>query len=423
MHILFLTHYFTPENNAPAARVHGMAREWARLGHRVTVLTGVPNVPAGVVYDGYRNRPFQIEWVDGVRTARVWTYLAANRGRVRRGLNYLSYMATAGAAGSLLGPRADIVIATSPQFFAGWAGVPVSRAHRAPFVLEIRDIWPDSITAVGALEEGPVIRTLGRLESALYRAADHIVTVGDGYRANMLRKGVPADKIDVVTNGVDVDLFRPREPDQALRARLGFSPDTFVITFAGTIGMASGLEVALGAARRLKDRGRDDIAFLLIGDGAVRAELESEARRRGLDNVVFTGLVPRPELPAYLASSDACLVHFRKRELFNTILPSKFFEDAAMERPILLGFEGEARAMLDEAGCGIAFEPSNEEELAAAAERLAAASADERRRLGAAGRRYVLERFDRRRLARDYLAILERVVARDTRRLCDRMPR
>ena len=148
MHILFLSHYFVPENNAPAARVHGLAKEWARLGLRVTVLTGAPNVPAGVVYEGYRNRLYQEEWIEGIRTARVWTYLAANRGRVRRGLNFLSYMAAAGTAGSALRPRADVVIATSPQFFAGWAGVPVSRAHGAPFVLEIRDIWPDSILSL-----------------------------------------------------------------------------------------------------------------------------------------------------------------------------------------------------------------------------------------------------------------------------------
>ncbi len=420
MHILFLSHYFVPENNAPAARVHALAREWTNLGHRVTVLTGAPNVPSGVVYEGYANRLFQQELVGDIRTARVWTYLAANRGRVRRGLNYLSYMATAGVAGCALRPRADVVIATSPQFFAGWAGLPVSHAHRAPFVLEIRDIWPDSITAVGALREGRAIRALGTLERKLYDAADHIVTVGDGYRQNMIRKGVPAAKIDVVTNGVDADLFTPRAPDAALLARLGLS-DRFVITFAGTIGMASGLEVALGAARRLKEQGRGDIAFLLVGDGAVRAELETAARSQGLDNVVFTGLVPRGELPAYLASSDACLVHFRKQKLFSTILPSKFFEDAAMAKPILLGFEGEALAMLEEADCGIAFEPGNGAELAEAILRLAA-DREAAARLGENGRRYVLERFDRRALAHDYLEILERVVAARQRKRRPRRP-
>jgi glycosyltransferase involved in cell wall biosynthesis len=411
VHILFLTHYFTPENNAPAARVHGMAREWARAGHRVTVLTCAPNVPAGVVYAGYRNKPYQEEWIDGIRTVRVWTWLAANKGRVRRGLNFLSYLAAAGAAGPLLRPRADVVVATSPQFFAGWAGWPVARAHGAPFVLEIRDIWPDSIVAVGALPDGRIIRTLGRLERALYDGADHIVAVGDGYRMNMIRKGVGPSKISVITNGVDVDLFEPREPDQELRARLGFTPETFVVTFAGTIGMASELDVVLQTARRLKAKGRDDIRFLLVGDGAQRAELEARARSERLDNVVFTGLVPRAELPAYLASSDACLAHFRKQELFQMILPNKFFEDAAMEKPILLGFEGEARTMLQEADCGIAFEPSNAAELAAAAQRLADTPAEERRRLGENGRRYVLEHFDRRRLAHDYLEVLERVRA------------
>ena len=412
MHILYLTHYFTPENNAPAARVHGMAREWARRGHRVTVLTCAPNVPSGVVYEGYENKLFQEEWIDGIRTVRVWTWLAADRGRVRRGLDYLSYLAAAGAAGPLLRPRADVVIATSPQFFAGWAGWPVARAHGAPFVLEIRDIWPDSIVAVGALEHGRIVRALGRLEHALYDGADHIVAVDDGYRMNMIRKGIGPSKISVVADGLDVELFEPREPDHGLRARLGFSPETFVITFAGTIGTASGLEVALGAARRLKAKGRDDIAFLLVGDGAVRSDLQEQARAEGLTNVVFAGLVPRTELPAYLASSDACLVHFRKDDPFGTILPSELLEDAAMERPILLGFEGDARAMLAEADCGVAFEPSSDEELAAAAERLAAAPAVERRRLGENGRRYVLERFDRRRLAHDYLEILERVRSR-----------
>jgi glycosyltransferase involved in cell wall biosynthesis len=388
-----------------------MAREWAREGHRVTVLTCAPNVPAGVVYEGYENKLYQEEWIDGVRTVRVWTWLAANKGRVRRGLNYLSYLAAAGATGPLIRPRADVVIATSPQFFAGWAGWPVARAHGAPFVLEIRDIWPDSIVAVGALSQGRIIKALGRLENALYQGADHIVAVGDGYRMNMIRKGIGPSRISVITNGVDVDLFEPREPDQELRARLGFKPETFVVTFAGTIGMASDLGVVLDAARLLRSRGRDDIAFLLVGDGAQREELELRAGAEGLDNVVFTGLVPRDELPAYLASSDACLAHFRKQELFQMILPNKFFEDAAMEKPILLGFEGEARAMLREADCGVAFEPSNEQELAAAAEQLAAASPEERRRLGENGRRYVLEHFDRRTLAHDYLEVLERVRA------------
>jgi glycosyltransferase involved in cell wall biosynthesis len=414
VHILFLSHYFVPENNAPAARVHAMSREWVRLGHRVTVLTGAPNVPAGVVYEGYRNRPLQQEWIDGVRVVRVWTYLAANRGRLRRGLNFLTYFGSATLAAPLV-RDVDLVVATSPQFFAGWAGAPAALSRRVPFVLEVRDLWPASITAVGALPPGRIVGALELLERALYRSADHIVAVGDGYRDQLVARGVPASKVDVITNGVDTDLFTPRPADPAVRARLGLPAEAFVVVFAGTIGMASGLDVALRAARRLKEAGRDDVRFLLVGDGAVRAELEASARAQGLDNVLFTGLVPRHELPDLLAAGDACLVHFRRDELFATILPSKLFEDAAMERPILLGFEGHARRLVEEAGCGIAFEPEDDAGLVAGIERLAA-DPDAARRMGENGRRYVLERYDRRELARRYLAVLERVRSEHGRR-------
>lgn len=407
MHILYLSHYFVPENNAPAARVHAMSREWVRLGHRVTVLTCAPNVPAGVVYEGYRNRPLQQEWIDGVRTVRVWTYLAANRGRVRRGLNFLSYLGSAALAAPLV-RDVDIVIATSPQLFAGWAGLPAARTHGAPFVLEIRDLLSAATTAVGALRPGRAVAALESVERVLYGRADHIVTVGEGYRDGLVARGVPAEKIDVITNGVDTELFTPRPADPAVRARFGLPGDAFVVVFAGTIGMASGLDVALRAARRLRDAGRDDVRFLLVGDGAVRADLEASARSQGLDNVVFTGLVPRPELPDILAASDACLVHFRRDELFSTILPSKFFEDAAMERPILLGFEGHARRLVDEAGCGVAFAPEDDAGLVSGIERLAADPAAARR-MGENGRRYVLAHFDRRELAHRYLDVLERV--------------
>jgi len=407
MHILFLSHYFVPENNAPAARVHALAREWTRQGHRVTVVTSAPNMPTGVVYDGYRNRLIQQEWIDGIRTVRVWTYLAANRGRLRRGFNFLSYLFTAGVAGALLRPRADVVIATSPQFFAGCAGLPVSRAHGAPFVLEIRDIWPASIVAVGALEDGRLVRALEKLERALYDAADHIVTVGAGYRQHLLDRGVPGAKIEVVTNGVDSALFVPQAPDEALRARLGLN-GKYVVTYAGTVGMAHGLTVVLRAGLRLREQGRDDIVFLVVGEGARRAELEQAVKDQGLDNVVFTGMVERAQLPVYLASSDACLVHMRDEALFSTVLPSKIFEDAAMEKPVLAGLRGEGADIIVAADCGILFAPDDDAALAAAVERLAD-DPEEGRRLGRNGRRFVLAHYDRRRLAHDYLAILERV--------------
>ncbi len=408
MKIVFLSHYFPPEGNAPATRVFEMCRRWVRTGHEVTVITGVPNVPNGVVYEGYRNRLRQEETIHGIRVVRVWTHLAPNKGTVRRILNYLSFMISATLAG-LFAPRPDVVIATSPQFFCGWAGVLVSRLRRLPFILEIRDIWPESIVTVGALRGRGLVALLEWLEKRMYAAARHIVTVGDGYRERLQEKGVPPERISVVTNGVDPATFFPREPDAALRERYGLA-GRFVCSYVGTIGMACGLDVVLRAAQRLKEKGRDSIRFLLVGDGAVRAELEQQARTAGLDEVVFAGLQPKPAIPAFLAVSDACLVHLHKRELFKTVLPSKILEAAAMEKPIILGVRGHAERLVREAGAGICIEPDNADELVAAVERLAS-DPELGKKMGRAGRDHVRQHFNPDVLAAEYLALIAAAAA------------
>jgi len=234
LRILFLTHYFPPEGNAPASRVHAFCRRWVRRETdrmAVTVITCAPNIPDGKVYDGYRNRISQREQVDGIDVIRVWTYLAPNAGTVRRILNFVSYMVSATISAVFI-RRPDVVIATSPQFFCGWAGVFVAWIRWAPFILEIRDIWPESIVAVGAMKQGRLLRVLEWLELRMYAAANHIVTVGDGYRRELLAKGVPDGKLTVITNGIDKELLQPREPDPMLLAR--FNPDgRFVCSYIG----------------------------------------------------------------------------------------------------------------------------------------------------------------------------------------------
>ena len=403
MNILFLSHYFPPEGNAPASRVHELCKRWVRAGHDVTVVTGVPNVPNGVPYPGYRNRLSQRETIDCIRVLRVWTFLAPNKGTVRRILNYLSFMFAAAMAG-LAARRPDVVVATSPQFFCGWAGVIVSRLRRLPLVLEIRDIWPESIVTVGAMKKGRAIRFLEWMERKMYAAARHIVTVGDGYREQLIAKGIPAGRITVITNGVDRDTFRPRQPDMELKQSFGLR-DSFVCSYIGTIGMACGLDIVLRAARILKERGRNDIRFLLVGDGAVREDLEKRARSEGLDNVVFAGLQPRSRIPSFLSMSDASLIHLAARPLFETVFPSKLLESFAMRRPIILGVRGYAARLLHDAGAGIGIEPENERELAAAVERLA----DDRalsERLGRSGLEYAEKHFSLDELASEYVRIL-----------------
>lgn len=416
MRILFFSHYFPPEGNAPASRTYENCRRWAAQGHEVTVVTCAPNCPEGVVYDGYRNRLIQREVVEGIDVRRVWTYIAANEGTVRRIANYVSYMLSA-VLHSCFIRRPDVVVATSPQFFSGWAGVLFKRLRRVPFVLEIRDIWPESIVAVGAMGNRRLISFLERLEADMYAAADRIVTVGDGYKRRLVEKGVPHTRIDVIMNGVSRDLFTPREPNEALKRRLGLA-DKFICSYTGTIGMACGLDVVLDAAEMLKARGMNDVAFLLVGDGASRRALETRAHERGLDNVVFTGRQPKEMMPDFLAISHVCFVHLRKTDLFTTVMPSKIFEAAGMAKPIINGVQGFAAEFISKSGAGVNIEP---EEAGRLVETIIELRADPERctRYGQAGRDYVLAHFDRDHLAADYLRILECVAKGDKQGPCE----
>jgi glycosyltransferase involved in cell wall biosynthesis len=407
MRILYLSHYFHPEGNAPAKRVYEMCRRWVRSGHEVTILTCAPNVPSGVVYDGYRNSWLRRETVEGIETIRVWTYLAANRGRGLRIVNYLSYMVLAVIAG-LRTQRPDLVIATTPQFFCGWAGVWVSRLRRLPFILEIRDIWPESIVAVGALGSPRLLRVIEYWERNMYRAATRIVTVGEGYQQQLEARGVESERIDVVHNGVDRKAFAGAGDGSQVRAEFGLG-DAFVVSYVGTIGMGSGLDVVLRAARRLESEGRRDIVFMLVGDGAVREQLEQQARAERLDRVVFTGLQDKARIPAILAATDACLVHLTGQDLFRSVLPSKIFESAAMAKPIIMGVRGFAADLVERAEAGICIEPENETELVEAACRLAGDRALARE-LGESGRERIAAHYDYDDLATRYLAIIRALV-------------
>ncbi|MGD9872945.1 MAG: glycosyltransferase family 4 protein [Kiritimatiellia bacterium] len=404
MKILFLSHYFRPEGNAPAARVYEFAKRWAAAGHEVTVITGAPSVPNGMVYAGYRNC-FSHEVMDGVHVRRVWTCLAANRGTVRRILNYVSFMFSAFMAG-LAVKKPDVIVATSPQFFCAWAGLMLSICRRLPFVLEIRDIWPESITAVDAIRSRMIIRILECMERTLYRRAAVIVTVGDGYRRRLMKKGVSSEKIRVVTNGVSMDSEAVSSQTVA-ELKVKWCPAAaFVCVYAGTIGMACGLDVVLHAADMLRDRGREDVVFLLVGDGASREQLEERCRSIKLRNVLFAGLQKREDVSAFIAMADACLVHLKKTELFTTVFPSKMLDAAAMKRPVVLGVEGFSAQWVRDADCGICFEPENAEELVSSILKLAA-DGDLCRRLGENGAACVKSSFNPDRLASDYLGVLQ----------------
>jgi len=408
--ILFLTHYFPPEVNAPASRTFEHCRAWARDGHEVCVATNVPNHPAGRIYPGYRNALAQTETVSGIKVYRLWTFLAANRGVLRRSLGYFSYLAMVVLAAPFL-PRTDIVVSTSPQFFCGLAGYVVSRLKRVPWVLEIRDLWPESIVAVGAVQRSLMLRWLVWLANFAYRKADRIVCVTDSFKEAIVAEGIDPSKIEVIKNGVDLQFFSPERsvgPEAARIPGLENTQGKFVISYVGTHGMAHGLDSVLAAAELVRDL--PDVLFLLVGDGAERDHLVKQRDMMRLDNVVMLEQQPKTRMPAVWAVTDVSLVVLKDQPLFRTVIPSKIFESMAMMKPVILGVRGESAELLAESGAGIAVPPENPAQLARAVRRLYA-DVDERRAMGVAGRRFVEERFDRQVLAARYAALLGRLVA------------
>lgn len=410
LRLVFVSHYYPPETNAPANRVSELARAWVADGHDVTVLTGLPNHPSGIVPQAYRGRPYIRREIDhGVHVLRTPIYAARNAGVVKRSINYLSFAGSAATLGPLLTPRPDLVVATSPQLLTAVAGWWIARWKRVPFVLEVRDLWPASVVDVGALRAGSLAaRMLERLERFLYRHAQHIVVVTDSFVDAIAAHGVPRENISVIKNGVDLQLFRPGPRENAIRTRLGFE-DKFVAAYVGTHGMAHGLGTVLDAAALLRDD--DRFRFLLLGNGAEKAALQQRAAAERLANVVFVDERPHAEMPAHVRAADVTLVLLRDVPLFRTVLPSKMFEFMGAGRPIVSSVQGEAARLMEEAGAGVTIPPEDAPALAAALRALAnhpaACGA-----MGRRGRAFVEQNFSRHVLARRYLDVLGGVLGR-----------
>lgn len=406
MHILFLTDNFPPEVNAPASRTFEHCREWIAAGHKVTVVTCAPNFPRGEVFPGYRNRLWQKETMAGITVIRIWSYITANEGFARRVADYISYMVSAIVASPFV-RRVDLVVATSPQFFTACAGYGVSRMKRIPFVFELRDLWPESIRAVGAMKNSTALDRLERLELFLYRKAALIVSVTHSFRTNLARRGIDPAKIAVVTNGIDTGRFQPRPKDRELARELGLE-DKFVVGYIGTHGMAHALETILSAAEHFK--GLPDGAnfrFLFLGDGASKASLVAIAKAKGLDNVIFVDTVPKEEVVRYWSLLDASVIHLKRSELFQSVIPSKLFECMGIGIPVLHGVEGESAAIVEREKVGIVFQPENVDELCQRL-RYLADDANLRKQLSANGLE-AAGRYDRKALAMDMLEHLKMV--------------
>jgi colanic acid biosynthesis glycosyl transferase WcaI len=413
MKILYVSQYFPPEMGAPAGRASELSRLWVEDDHEVTVLTGFPNHPTGVIPPEYRRKFRRLvtrETYHGVEVVRTWLLPLPNRKAYERILNYSSFCVSAAATGIFL-HQPDVVIATSPQLLVGLSGWWLARCNGVPFVLEVRDLWPESLAAVGVSNHNSLLhRSLARIAGFLYRSCDRLVVVSPAFKDYLVEHWqVPEDKIFVVENGVETSLFSPLAPNAALRRKLA-AEKKFVASYIGTMGNAHGLETLLEAATLLRERA-PQVLFLLVGEGAEKERLISLARSRGLANVRFIGQQSRERIPAYIAASDACLVLLKKAELFKTVLPTKMLEFMSCARPVILGVDGHARKVMEQANAGIFVTPEDPAALAEAVMQLAADRAL-CESLGRNGRQHVLQYFSRPHTAKLYLDVLQDLLER-----------
>ena len=356
MRILFLTDNFPPEVNAPASRTFDHCKEWVKAGAEVTVITCNPNFPQGKVYEGYKNKWFkQEEMMEGIRVIRVWTYIVPNVGFLKRTLDFISFSVSAFFAGLFV--KTDIIVATSPQFFTALAGRTLHWWKRKPWVMEVRDLWPESIKTVGAMKDNLFIRYFEWEEMRCYRSAKKIVVVTDSFKRKLIERGVDEQKIFVVKNGVDKSLFKPMKKDADIVKQLHLEGKT-VVGYIGTHGMAHKLDFILNCANDLKND--KSLHFILMGGGAEKENLLRMKEELKVDNVTMLDPVPKTEVGRYISVLDICLINLRKSPLFTTVIPSKIFENAAMAIPILMGVEGEAQQIIEGYEAGLCFEPENE---------------------------------------------------------------
>jgi glycosyltransferase involved in cell wall biosynthesis len=401
--ILYISHYFPPEVNAPAVRVSEMSDYWAERGADVTILTCFPNHPAGVIPDEYKGLWRCREKRGKIKVIRTYVYAAPNKGFLKRILNYLSFMASSFVFGSSLIGKPDIVIATSPQFFVGIAGYIISRIKRSKFIFEVRDLWPEEIVAVGALKNKLAIRFLEAIEMFLYKKADLVVTVAKSAMETLKDRGVPESKLALVPNGVDIDFIHNYADGLKIRERLNLQ-DKFVLGYIGTHGMAHRLDTVLEAASILQNH--DNFRFLLVGDGAEKHRLVDLAARMNLKNVIFHDQVGRDRIPEFYGACDICLVPLKNAGIFTRNIPSKIYEIMAAGRPIIISANGESRKMVADADAGIGANPEDADDLAEKIRHLFN-HRETCLKMGRNGYAFVLANSSRRRLAEYYFEILE----------------
>lgn len=409
MHLLLIHQAFASPNEPGGTRHYEFARQLVQAGQRVTIVASDLSYLTGQRTTAGRGLITRQE-LDGIVVLRAYTYPALHRSFAWRIVSFLSFMVISVGAALRAGP-VDLVMGTSPPIFQAVSAWLVAVLRRRPFLLEVRDLWPDFAIDIGVLRN-PVLIALSRwLERFLYRRATHLLVNSPAYRDYLIGKGVPQEKISLIPNGVDPEMFDPEARGERLRAEWRLD-GKFVVTYAGALGLANDIPTILRAADRLRDQ--SEVHFLLVGDGKERANLEAQAHQLGLTNVTFVGSRPKFEMAEVLAASDACLATLRDIPMFRTTYPNKVFDYMAAGRPTILAIDGVIRQVIEAAGGGIFVPPGDDAALATAVISLSQDRARSRA-MGQAARAYAVEHFNRRQQAAQFAELIERLVGTKAR--------
>lgn len=402
MRILLISHYFPPEIGAPSARLYEMAKEWIKEGHQVTVLTGFPNHPTGVIPENYKGKFSMEEEMDGIRVLRSYVYATPNEGFVKKTIGHISFMFSSFFQSFFKVSNPDVVVVSSPTFFSMFSASAYSIFKRAKLVLDIRDLWPAAIVELGVLKNKFIINTLEFFEKAFYRQAASIVVVTNSFKKNLVDRGIPASKIEVITNGVDIEQFQYREEArQKLRENLGYKPNDFIGLYIGAHGLSQSLHTLLEVAEKIPE-----VEFLFVGEGAEKKKLIEVKEQKNLSNVKFVEGQEKKYITDYYSLSDVCFIPLRNIELFKTFIPSKMFEIMSNSRAIVASVDGESAEILSKSNAALITTPENVHGIVENIKFLIE-NEELRRDMEEKGRKFVSEHFTRKSLADKYLEILK----------------
>lgn len=403
MKLLILTQYYPPEIGAPQNRLHELVVRLKSNGVDVEVLTAMPNYPKMEIFEAYKNGKIKEEFIDGIKVYRSRIYVSHSKSIVARLLNYFSFVYTSYIRGRKLGSY-DFLMVESPPLFLGYSAMRLSKKLKAKLIFNVSDLWPESAEKLGIVTNQRLLKVAYNLERKCYEKSYLITGQTNGIVQDILTR-FPAKKVFWLPNGVDLSYYNPEVISPVgFRKKYNFAQDQILFFYGGILGHAQGLEIILHAAKQLESY--QEAQFILQGSGPEKERLESLKQELGVRNVHFLPPVPKAEMPGILKEIDVALVPLKKLDLFQGAIPSKIFEALSMEVPLLLGVDGEARQhFIEKADAGLFFEPENEADLVEKVNYLLE-NRDEIKRLGANGRKYVMEHFNRNKIANDFHEVL-----------------